>query len=140
MQGGGSTYKTFFLIESIIAYYVLDAYEVVYYFIPVTDDANDIAYVLGWIYTLKRFFNWLDHLENEVEPGGFVFDHVNDISKTMQTFSRSRFIILSLISAKSDSIVRTLKTKSRFIIFPNFFPIERLPLLRVSRNFGSDFG
>lgn len=72
--------------------------------------------------TLKRFFNWLDHLENEVEPGGFVFDHVNDISKTMQTFSRSRFIILSLISAKSDSIVRTLKTKSRFIIFPNFFP------------------
>lgn len=77
--------------------------------------------------TLKRFFNWLDHLENEVEPGGFVFDHVNDISKTMQTFSRSRFIILSLISAKSDSIVRTLKTKSRFIIFPNFFPIKRLP-------------
>lgn len=72
--------------------------------------------------TLKRFFNWLDHLENEVEPGGFVFGHVNDISKTMQTFSRSRFIILSLISAKSDSIVRTLKTKSRFIIFPNFFP------------------
>lgn len=81
-----------------------------------------------------------DHLENEVEPGGFVFDHVNDISKTMQTFSRSRFIILSLISAKSDSIVRTLKTKSRFIIFPNFFPIKRLPLLRVSRNFVSDFG
>lgn len=43
----GSTYKTFFFIELIIAYYVLDAYEVVYYFIPVTDDANDIAYVLG---------------------------------------------------------------------------------------------
>lgn len=47
MQGWGSTYKTFFFIELIIAYYVLDAYEVVYYFIPVTGDANDIAYVLG---------------------------------------------------------------------------------------------